>query len=387
MSNSNPTQLQLGMEGTFSGKKYRVIGRVVMGVMDVGATYYWNEFNLEGEAGEQLTLVYERTEQGPAWRWFIMFEPAFPMTAEDAASKRVGDPLDFGEGQVRVTMVDRSRVYFIEGTAPEGVDVGDLANYFNAEAGDAMVVVSWTGDEVEFYRGTTLPRGTVESAFQIREPALSTFVLSSTPPSQPRSEAVIWVAMAAILILILALLSTGLKWRAPAVKVSHAPNPSFTVGSSGTLGGKTYRVAAHDLVQIDEVGLRFDRHEFQLRDDAGNPSLLICCLAPDASECCLLTPIFPVDSTTPQQAARVRVRQTLNTEGYLLPVIELLRSTVRQAENSSSTGLGHDPVSYGFLARTNSSILLVRWTEAGANSQFGRVIPLKTVIQAFAQRK
>ncbi|MEI9864534.1 MAG: hypothetical protein WDN00_08275 [Limisphaerales bacterium] len=33
----------------------------------------------------------------------------------------------------------------IEGRAPDGVEVGDVANYFNAEAGDMMQVVSWTG--------------------------------------------------------------------------------------------------------------------------------------------------------------------------------------------------------------------------------------------------
>ena len=69
------------------------------------------------------------------------------MTAADAATKRVGDRLNLTGEDVRVTLRSTSRVYHIEGQAPEGVEVGDVANYFNAQAGNDMQVVSWTGDD------------------------------------------------------------------------------------------------------------------------------------------------------------------------------------------------------------------------------------------------
>ena len=34
------------MTGTLSGTRYRVVGRVVLGMEEGGETYYWNEFNL-----------------------------------------------------------------------------------------------------------------------------------------------------------------------------------------------------------------------------------------------------------------------------------------------------------------------------------------------------
>src|ERR1017187_8719668 len=81
------------MTGSISGKQYRVVGRVVLGEHEEGGTYYWNEFNLESDGGEVATLVYEETERGGEWRLFHLFEPACPMTAKDAATKREGDPL------------------------------------------------------------------------------------------------------------------------------------------------------------------------------------------------------------------------------------------------------------------------------------------------------
>src|SRR5512140_1847742 len=113
MSFRNPTKLQLGMEGKLLGKHYRVAGRVVMGMEDEGQTYYWNEFNLLSDEDDSATLVYEETEKGGEWRLFTYFDPQFPITAEDAATRRVGDQLNLDGTDVSVTLVDKSRVYYI----------------------------------------------------------------------------------------------------------------------------------------------------------------------------------------------------------------------------------------------------------------------------------
>ena len=39
------------MRGTICGRRFRVAGRVVMGMDDEGTTYYWNEFHLVDDAG------------------------------------------------------------------------------------------------------------------------------------------------------------------------------------------------------------------------------------------------------------------------------------------------------------------------------------------------
>lgn len=47
MSTINPTRVSVGMTGTFAGKPYTVIARVVMSMDDGGETHYWNEFYLK----------------------------------------------------------------------------------------------------------------------------------------------------------------------------------------------------------------------------------------------------------------------------------------------------------------------------------------------------
>jgi hypothetical protein len=56
--------------------------------------------------------------------------------------------------------------------------VGSEAHYFNAEAANLLFVVSWTGDDVEFYEGQNLPRGDVERAFGLPEPSLLARIFS-----------------------------------------------------------------------------------------------------------------------------------------------------------------------------------------------------------------
>jgi len=53
----------------------------------------WNEFNLESDGGDVATLVYEETEPAANGGYSSMFEAgSLPMTAADAATKRLGDP-------------------------------------------------------------------------------------------------------------------------------------------------------------------------------------------------------------------------------------------------------------------------------------------------------
>ncbi len=165
MSYANSTPLRIGATGTLNGWRVRVAGRVVLGVSEGGETYYWNEFNLVDDSGNSATLVLEETEQGPEWKLFRAIEPLHPLDARAAAEKHVGDQVNLDGRPVAVTLTGASRVYHIEGEAPEGVEVGDVANYFNADTGDRMLVASWTGHEIEFYEGLDVPPETLATAF------------------------------------------------------------------------------------------------------------------------------------------------------------------------------------------------------------------------------
>ena len=131
-------------------------------------------------AGESATLVYEETEHGREWRLFTLFEPG---VSDDRRGRRHQTrrrpDLNLDGTDVRVTLVDQSRVYHIEGQAPEGVELGDVADYFNAEGGNNMVVVSWTGEEVECYRGHGSFRGSRHVGLQPSRPKRTEPFISS----------------------------------------------------------------------------------------------------------------------------------------------------------------------------------------------------------------
>lgn len=345
----NPTPIRIGMTGVFDGQRYRVAGRIVMGMDDDWETFYWNEFNLEGDGGESAILVHEETERGDVWRLFTYFEPEFPMSAKDAATKRVGNQLNLDGHDLRVTLVDETRVYQIEGEAPEGVEVGDEAHYFNAEAGSRMVVVSWTGDEVEYYRGVTVSVDQVTSAFNLRDGQLAkSSALAEEEILSPSAAAADGraklspgaIVKLAVVVLTFAIIVAAFAWwrssrtHTPPAKTQAPPSP-LTIDCTGTLAGKTYRVQGHALVEIAQVGRRYDRHEYQLLDEGENRSLLIYGLKPGDKDWFLFTPVRPVEPLTPVQAAALRVGDMVRVDGDTAPVAELFQAELRPTEKAN----------------------------------------------------
>ncbi len=387
------------MVGTFAGKRYRIVGRVVMGMDDEGETYYWNEFNLQSDDGDNITLVHEPTEDGEAWRLFTLFEPSNPMSVQEAAGIRIGDRVNLEGNPIRVTLVDESQVYFIEGEAPEGVEVGDVAHYFNAETANKMQVVSWTGDEVEFYRGATLRPETVGAAFNVRiEPrrtvsptgsllgAMGSQFGSGDDSASPRVLKVV-VVLLALVILFVWFSSRGTFSRRSSVVRSSAPAAPLTLGSAGSIEGTVYHVRAHALVAIEEVGQYFERHEYFLVDTNGTPALLVCGTKPGGKDWGLFTSLQPLDAPTPQKAAEVRFGERVNLDGTVAPVSELFQTRVLNTDLEFLTApvLKTGDRLFGFAANANGVQLLVRWNEGGIAFHRGKILPEKTVTATFGQ--
>jgi hypothetical protein len=382
MSLENPTRLRIGMHGHFSGKDYRLVGRVVMGVTEDGETYYWNEFNLKSKGGETATLVYEVTERGGEWRLFTMFEPEYPMTAADAATKRVGDRLNLTGEDVRVTLRDTSCVYRIEGEAPVGLKVGDVADYFNAEAGPVMQVVSWTGDEVEFYHGINLSRGLINSAFNLPlEPGalsgtgrvISSFRLAG---SENNSSGIIYVLMAAFgIILGLLIFGQNLSCSAgraadPVIRLTAGPGLLF-VGGDGRLNHKHYRITAHAIDEIDEVGLHYERHEYQVTDDFGNNNLLVCGLKPGDKKWTLFTAFVPSQPPRAEDCGAKKVGDLANFDDVSAKVTEIFLSTIIEVDGSGLAERQPGEVRFGYLAQSNYNPFLARWNNSSVEIMEG----------------
>jgi len=384
MSFRNPTPIQLGMTGTLNGVQYRVVGRVVMGVVEGGEIYYWQEFNLETGTGDNATLVYERTERGGEWRFFTMFEPQYPITAEDAATKRAGDPINLDGADVRVTLVEQSRIYHIEGKAPEGEAVGEYANYFNAERGNIMDVVSWTGQEVECYHGVTLPYSVIAKAFNIRLPAFSN-VFQGADYAGASSNVVTKVLFGVIVALMVvgAFVFFIPGRRPPALIKTSAPPALLTAGTTGRLNGTGYRIQYRALVEVALQGRQFQRQEYGLATDADEKAILVCGSKPGTKDGMLYTALHPAEPLTPKQAGAVRLGQTLNVDGVVARVSELFQSTTLLVEAAEADAPNKRDVMYCFAGSGDYYQLLVRWNSYRIEFFAGRAISEADVAASF----
>lgn len=388
MNFTNPTPVTLGLNGSFGGRRYRVAGRVVLSMDDAGETYYWNEFNLAGADGKSATLVYEETERGPEWRLFTLFEPRKPMSVSEAAARRVGDPVIFDDRLLNVTLADESRVVHIEGEAPEGVEVGDVARYFNAGAGSGMVVVSWTGDEIEFYRGLDLPATAVATAFGLPPDRFRALRRGGSMGPAP-SGLLVRLAVGFLTLVVLLVAYASCRTNRPgavSAKTLPAPVAPLSIGASGILNRTGYRVGVHSVVETAQVGLRFDRHEYQLFGDDGSRPVLVQGWRPGTTTWLLLTPFQPRQALGPLQAAALRLGESADLDGAPARVTELFRSTVRQVQSLESSDLTNGAVFYGLAAQSGTNLFVVRWQDSGLTCYRGSVLSAKEVSEAFARK-
>ena len=394
---NNPTALRLGMSGTLAGKRYNVTGRAVMGMDADGERYYWNEFNLANDAGDSATLVFEETESGGEWKLFIAVEPEVTMTAAEALTKSIGDRLTIDYTSVTVSLVDESRIYFIEGKAPEGMEVGDVAHYFNAESGNTMIVVSWTDDEVEYFRGINLKRDAVTHAFGIKEYSAAnlsqaasllagdkssfTSGLSSALPKLFPALIGIFIAF----VFILKMPSCNILPTSRSTKRISAPKSALKPGDTGKLANANWLVRSRAIVQISEVGLKYERHEYDLTSDDGSQAMLIHGMSPGADDWFYFTPLTPIEPMTPAKAAEVRVGETVNVDGVIVPIGHLFQSlTTRKdfAPDATPVNSSSDMM-FGYSGESGITTLVVRWDSRSVQFLKGKRLTNREIADAF----
>ena len=147
--------------------------------------------------------------------------------------------------------------------------------------------------------------------------------------------------------------------------------------------GKNWRITGHDLVKISEVGFKFERHEYQLQDNDGNPALLVYGMKPKAKDWMLFTPLHPVEPMTAAQAGAVHLGQSVNVDGIVVPAGELFLSSARRASDSPPPGddfnrmmasngvVSADALAsetnFCFSGKSGRNFLLVRWNQNAIN--------------------
>ncbi len=373
MSHANPTPVRVGMTGTFAGKAYTIIARVVMGMDDEGETYYWNEFYLSDSSDRIAMLVCEEVYGAQQWRLFTEFTPTTPLTTAQAATQQIGYHVNLDGVSAEVTVVDETRVYEIEGNAPDWVSVGDEAKYFNAEASGKMWVVSWSDDEVEYYRGMQLHPEAVAQALRLPPASFKTAAASSGSRGggglSPGVRSALWV-FAVIGFTVFNFHRAGFFNHPvsfssvappPVVQRQPAPPPPLTVGSNVTLDGKAFRVVDHRVVECTKVNAQWSSHQYQVADDTGETNLLILRAQPNSSSWQLFKPIAPARPPTPLVAAAMRVGEAVTLDDFHGKVSELFLSRTVTNSGASPDAFSGNGLTYHYLAQTNTTSLLASW--------------------------
>jgi hypothetical protein len=354
------SQLRIGQTGQLSGQQYRVAGWLVLAMEEDGVTYCWNEYHLLAPDGTCATLVEEQGKHGPEWRLFRLVEPP-PISAAVAATKQVGDSVIFAGQNLRVTCVDESRVVRIEGEAPEGVEQGDVARYFNAESGNLMFVVSWTGDEVEVFRGVQLPGHAVYRAFGLKPPPIN---LQPAQTSSVSNSPNLRNGIVAVIIAIVVLVAWREQWRKTGDRRAsppQPPKPALTTGASGRIGDTRYRIAGRALVEIARVGARQACHEYWLVDENEQDSYLIQASSKSSDEWLWLRPVATDASLSPRRAATYGLGASVSITNTPVRVTGLFLSIVQAVDGLMTAGVGTQW--YGLEGRGDGQRAIVRWTD------------------------
>jgi hypothetical protein len=397
MSFANPTPLRIGTAGALHSWRVRVAGRVVLGVEIEGATYTWQEFHLVGDSGGTGTLVYEEGEHGPEWKLFRAFQPLRSLPAREAATKRVGDTVNLDGTPTRITLVDESRVLHIEGTPPEGVAVGDIAHYFNADTGRRMLVASWTGDEIEFYEGEDVPGAFVAKAFNLAagasafRPAAGASALSGsgTPAAAAQTKRnLLIVAVLFGLIVLFAAFSCARSGGRPAgaarpATPQSAPPQRLKVGASGTLGGEVLRVTGSSVVELARVNGRRQFREYALATVDGRTVRLVQGIEGLSGQWHLLRPQPVPTGLTPHDAATLRRSGRVALDGSTAQLTELFRARTASRDGEAADLGAPGAIRYGWLARTPGELVVARWNEQQIEILGGKPLPERDLLAAF----
>jgi hypothetical protein len=194
----NPTPLLLGMKARFKEREYELTGRIVFGMVEGGATYTWEEFELVAPDGDCLFLEYDMGQ----WRLTEPFVPKNPVGPDDAARLGYGARLDLDGSVARVTQLVHATVRFVEGELTYRAMVGDKVAYLDAASYTKakFYSVEWSEDEIEFYRGKSLSLRQVREAFGLSNTSATTNADDQRPETRKRFAMVCFVlAMVAFL--------------------------------------------------------------------------------------------------------------------------------------------------------------------------------------------
>jgi hypothetical protein len=306
----------------------------------------------------------------------------------------VGDTVNLDGTPTKVTLVDESRVYHIEGKAPEGVEVGDVAQYFNADTGKRMLVASWSGDEIEFYEGEDAPAELIARAFGFQTTARNLSLSSGKPAGMNSKRTAMIVVVVLFLVIGLAVYFWKSQGRNSSPRISQparvfvpAPPTKLPIGATGVIGNGTYVINGMATLNIARIRGRQHRHEYYLTRSTGEPYLLVQGLNAAAKEWHLLRLMPQRPAPDPYKLATLRKNAPFEFSAGRAEISELFSAQTLNVEGDAAKFPPAGRMRYGFSGRTGQDVVVARWNETEVQVHAGVAYSEAEVLAAFAKNK
>ena len=161
-------RLATGANGSLADHRYVVVAQNVIEVARTGGRHDRREYLLSEDSASPALLVNGLS--GGAQEWHLLRETPVPsgLTPHDAATRRKGSSVEIAGRTLRVTELFLGKILSGDSRASAtGPGATGTIHYgfVGREAGDVLVA-RWTENQIQFFRGTTVPETDVLAAFR-----------------------------------------------------------------------------------------------------------------------------------------------------------------------------------------------------------------------------
>lgn len=202
-NNINPSQpIEPGMEGTFNGRKYLVVGWLRFKGFDDEEVWFWDEWLMVGEDGSVLWISYD-SEEG-----FLLNEK---IPLDEAFDPRTARKIPVPDGNATIRERGEARIRGINGELTWKAKIGETVHYIEASQGRQPYSIEYTREEIELYRGTQISEEDVWTAFgktelveAMRAAQAKGLVTKDGKPRRPKAQilllGILWLTLIASLV-------------------------------------------------------------------------------------------------------------------------------------------------------------------------------------------
>ena len=162
--------LAVGGTGRIGNTTWNIRTVAPVEIAAVGQRYACHQYELNDEQGMAAILLHNPQEAVRGWTFLRPFVPEKPMTALEAAARRVGDTVEIDGVKAVVRNLFLTSVQPSQGLEKAKPTARTMLYGFKAQAGSTnLFLVRWNEGGITFYKGATVSAKEINGAFGVRK--------------------------------------------------------------------------------------------------------------------------------------------------------------------------------------------------------------------------